>query len=77
MKGKKAIVREPGDNYQSCISSHPLKKSLDITRARKQHQIYCQTLEELGMELIKLPRDNIHTTNQNNQRKEVQVRQNT
>lgn len=53
-----ALVREPGTHYPGCISSHPLKSILNISLARKQHKNYCKTLEELGLELIRLPRDN-------------------
>ncbi len=58
MNFKYAFVREPGNNYQGCITSHPLRDTIDINIARKQHAIYCHTLTELGVELIKLPRLN-------------------
>jgi len=54
---KRAIVREPGNNYAGCISSHPQKHTIDVALAREQHRSYCRTLEELGTEVIKLPRD--------------------
>jgi len=57
MKYKYAIVREPGISYDSCLSDHPLKKYINIGMARNQHKVYCQTLEELGLELIRLPRE--------------------
>jgi len=57
MKYKFAIVREPGISYDSCLSDHPLKKYINIGQARNQHRIYCQTLEELGLEIISLPRE--------------------
>ncbi len=55
MEAKRAIVREPGLSYKNCISSHPLHHSLDLELAKEQHRIYCKTLEDLGLELIKLP----------------------
>jgi dimethylargininase len=58
MKFKYALVREPGDLYKKCITSHPQRASIDINVVRKQHVEYCNTLEELGLELIKLPRLN-------------------
>jgi len=57
MTPKRAIVREPGDKYTDCISSHPLRHTIDVALARKQHGIYCRTLEDLGIEIIRLPRD--------------------
>lgn len=58
MNFKYAFVREPGNAYQGCITSHPLRDTIDINIARKQHAIYCHTLKELGVELINLPRLN-------------------
>lgn len=55
MEARRAIVREPGLSYKECISTHPLHHSLNLELAKEQHRIYCQTLEDLGLELIKLP----------------------
>jgi len=52
---KRALVREPGNNYPSCISSHPFRHSIDLSRAREQHAEYCKNLSELGLEIITLP----------------------
>ncbi|NHJ32529.1 MAG: amidinotransferase, partial [Asgard group archaeon] len=57
MKYKYAIVREPGISYDSCLSDHPLKRYINIGQARHQHQIYCRTLQELGLKIIELPRE--------------------
>lgn len=57
MTPKRAIVREPGDNYTRCISSHPQRHTVDVAKARAQHTLYCKTLTDLGLEVIKLPRD--------------------
>lgn len=54
---KRAIVRSPSHSYQRCISSHPLKSTVDLARALDQHKIYCDTLKELGLELIRLSPD--------------------
>jgi dimethylargininase len=57
---KRAIVREPGNSYTKCITSHPLGYTVDLSTAKKQHVKYCDTLEELGLELIKLaPKDHL------------------
>ena len=60
MKPRRAIVREPGNKYTKCISSHPQRHTIDVALARKQHGAYCRTLEDLGIEVIRLPRDDEH-----------------
>lgn len=55
MNTTKAIVREPGKKYTNCITSHPLGHTVSLSLAKQQHKIYCETLKELGLELIKLP----------------------
>ena len=58
MKAKKAIVREPGRSYVNCVTSHPLGHTVDYSKALSQHDNYCRTLSELGLDLIKLePKD--------------------
>lgn len=56
---RRALVREPGDAYPGCISSHPLRHAVDVPRARAQHAKYCDTLLELGLEVIRVPRDDV------------------
>ncbi len=56
----KALVREPGNNYCQCVSSHPEKKLLNLILAREQHAKYCSTLRELGVETINLPREDLY-----------------
>jgi dimethylargininase len=60
MVPKRALVREPGDGYPGCISSHPLRHTVDVSRARTQHALYCEALSELGLEVIRVPRDDLH-----------------
>lgn len=57
---KLAIVREPGAAYRECISCHPLRDSINVERAREQHAHYCEALAELGLEVIKIPRDDMN-----------------
>jgi len=57
MDPRRALVRELGDSYAGCISSHPLHHTLDFSLAREQHARYCETLSELGLEVIRVPRD--------------------
>jgi dimethylargininase len=51
----KALVRKPSDTYKQCVSSHPLHHTVDVQKAREQHQEYCRILSELGLEVIELP----------------------
>jgi len=51
---KHAIVRPPSKSYKKCISSHPLHHKLDFNLALEQHGKYCDTLSELGLEVVKL-----------------------
>lgn len=57
LSGTRALVREPGNLFPKCISSHPLRHTIDIERARSQHRTYCDILSELGIDVIHLPRE--------------------
>jgi dimethylargininase len=57
---KHAIVRPPPVTFSRCISSHPLHHELNLSLALSQHQEYCNTLIELGLDLIELPVDEMH-----------------
>jgi dimethylargininase len=46
--------------FNKCISSHPLHHRLNLSLALEQHRIYCNTLIELGLDLIELPADEAH-----------------
>ncbi|NHJ48572.1 MAG: amidinotransferase [Asgard group archaeon] len=60
MTKRYAIVREPPSTYDGCLSDHPLKKYISIGKAKQQHKVYCQTLVDLGLEVIYLPVDDRH-----------------
>jgi len=60
MEPRHALVREPGDSYAGCLSTHPLHHTVSLRKAREQHAVYCRTLEELGLEVIRVPRDDAH-----------------
>ena len=60
MDPKHAIVRSPGDTYHSCLSTHPLHHTVNLEKAREQHNYYCKTIEELGLEIIHVRRDDVH-----------------
>jgi dimethylargininase len=60
MEPTKVLVREPGDAYTSCLSSHPQHHTVDLNKARAQHATYCDVLSDLGLEVIRVPRDDLH-----------------
>jgi dimethylargininase len=57
MKAKRALVREPGRGFSRCISTHPMRHTIDVERARRQHSAYVDTLKALGLDIIRLGRD--------------------
>jgi dimethylargininase len=57
MMPKLAIVRQPGNSYSKCISCHPLRHTIDLGKARRQHSEYCRVLADLGLEVIRVPQD--------------------
>lgn len=60
MTPRHALVREPGNQYTSCLSEHPLHHTVSLKGAREQHKKYRETLAELGLEVIMVPRDDKH-----------------
>ena len=60
MNYTRALVREPGDAYTGCISTHPQHHTVSLMKARMQHKAYREALTELGLEVIMAPRDDIH-----------------
>jgi len=52
---KKVLVRKPSDSYKQCVSTHPLHHTVDVQKAREQHQEYCRILTDLGLDIIELP----------------------
>ena len=52
---KKAIVRGIPSTYKKCVSNHPDHPTLSIVKAKKQHQEYCEFLEDaLSLEVFHL-----------------------
>ena len=49
---KIALVRKPSDNFLKCITNHSLKHKISLKKAQKQHEVYCNTLKEYGLEVI-------------------------
>jgi len=58
VKARRALVRAPGNAYTRCISCHPLRHTISLSRARAQHQAYRITLSELGLDIIEMEQDN-------------------
>ena len=56
----KALVRPPGASYVECLSCHPLRDSINLKRALRQHEVYRSVLGDLGLEVISLPKDDGH-----------------
>ncbi|TET10370.1 MAG: hypothetical protein E3J86_05975 [Candidatus Thorarchaeota archaeon] len=50
----RAIVRLPGKNFKSCLSDHPQHHTVSLELAQEQHKNYCQTLADLGIDLIRI-----------------------
>lgn len=48
------IVRPPSTTFNKCVSGNPLKATIDINLARRQHEEYIKILLENGVEVIKL-----------------------
>ena len=60
MKASKAIVRELSNSYTKCETSHPLGHTVSLKIALEQHKRYCEVLEGLGLEVLKLPPKHSH-----------------
>jgi dimethylargininase len=54
-----AIVRQPGSNFADGLTTAELG-SPDVALALAQHEAYCRTLEDCGLELSRLPPDPEH-----------------
>lgn len=52
-----AVVRGVSGNYDRCIQENGHHNKIDFQLAREQHQQYCQTLQQLGLTLIKVDAD--------------------
>ena len=55
----KALVRPPGSSYVKCLSCHPMRGSVDLNKARDQHDAYRSVLNDLGLEVIAMPQDDL------------------
>jgi dimethylargininase len=57
MEPKYALVRPLGDSYKNCLSTHPQHHTVNLEKGREQHAVYCNTLSELGLEVIHVEPD--------------------
>ena len=58
MQTKRAIVRSPATTFAHGLTSADLGAP-DVARARAQHAAYCAALERCGVELVRLPADDL------------------
>jgi dimethylargininase len=54
---KQAIVRAPGKSYINCVSTHPLKETIDVEKAKSQHESFCRILKRIGLKVKELEPD--------------------
>jgi dimethylargininase len=52
-----AVVRGVSANYDQCIKPNGLNNRIDLELAREQHRQYSQTLQQLGLTLLKVDAD--------------------
>jgi len=52
-----AVVREIPDSFNNCITSQEDKDTIDVEKARFQHENYCAALETFGIELLRISAD--------------------
>ncbi len=53
---RNALVRLVPDSYDRCVRSN--KEKINVALAKKQHTEYCETLKQLGLELITVDANN-------------------
>ena len=56
----RALARAIPDSYSNAMANYFGTGPTDLDLARKQHSIYCKTLEDAGLEVIILDADNKH-----------------
>jgi dimethylargininase len=52
-----ALTREVSPAIARCELTFLEREAIDFERAREQHQAYCEALQGLGLELVRLPAD--------------------
>jgi dimethylargininase len=52
-----ALVRGPPTTFDTCVTGHSSKETVDLTLARRQHRAYSETLESLRLRLIQIEPD--------------------
>ena len=49
-----ALVRAPPNSYSSCLSTNPVRNTIDVTLAKEQHRTYVSILKEAGIKTSEL-----------------------
>jgi dimethylargininase len=57
-KAEFAIVRNIPNSFPQCITAFSGKSPIDVILAQQQHELYCKTLVELGLKLVRIEADN-------------------
>ncbi|MBI5359443.1 MAG: hypothetical protein HZA48_02550 [Planctomycetes bacterium] len=57
LNSKYAIVRGVAGTYDKCVKPGARKQEIDVELAIEQHNAYCAILENMGLELMKIPAD--------------------
>ena len=55
--GKYAIVREVPNTYDKCVKVRKPEKKINVKLAQEQHKLYCDTLKQSGLTLIRVDSD--------------------
>jgi len=55
MKSNYALVRNVPNTYDHCVTKQ--QEKIDVTLAKQQHADYCNALEKIGLQLIRLEAD--------------------
>ncbi|WXG44027.1 MAG: arginine deiminase family protein [Promethearchaeati archaeon SRVP18_Atabeyarchaeia-1] len=53
-----AVVRQVADTLHKCVRVYSAREEVDISLARKQHDLYCDALQRRTLKLIRVPADN-------------------
>src|SRR5690348_16944561 len=56
----RAIVRPPGRTYAKALTRQTPAPAVDLERAREQHAGYIRAMRQAGVEVFKLPPDDVH-----------------
>jgi dimethylargininase len=52
-----ALVRQPSASFSRCVQEYKAQETISVEKARSEHRRYCEVLEDLGLELVRIPAD--------------------